>query len=135
MPSMSREGERRERGERHISCACSVNFSLIRETAGRRLRRFPAQESRSKRSRRIRWKKQWFGYSRQPFFSFFLLLLKWKQQSLNIIVRCVEGSYFQNAKDCTNDFESCLVIVWAIDVDDVIFEGCKWPVEEHKRIG
>ena len=31
--------------------------------------------------------------------------------------------------------ESCLVIVWAIDVDDVIFEGCQWPVEEHKRIG
>ena len=42
---------------------------------------------------------------------------------------------FQNEKDCTNNFESCLVIVWAIDVYDVIFEGCKWPVEEHKRIG
>ena len=47
---------------------------------------------------------------------------------------CVEGSYFQNANDCTNDFESCLVIVWAIDVDDFTFEGRKWPVEEHKRI-
>ena len=33
-----------------------------------------------------------------------------------------------------NDFKSCLVIVWAIDVDDVISEGCKRPVEEHKRI-
>ena len=31
--------------------------------------------------------------------------------------------------------ESCLVIVWAIDVNDVIFEGCKWPVEELKQIG
>ena len=40
-------------------------------------------------------------------------------------------SYFQKAKDCTDNFESCLVIVWAIDVDDVIFEGCKRPVEEH----
>ena len=47
----------------------------------------------------------------------------------------MEGSYFQRAKDCTNDFESCLVIVWAIDVDDFIFEGCKRPVEELKRIG
>ena len=47
----------------------------------------------------------------------------------------MEGSYFQKAKDCTNDFESCLMIVWAIDVDDVICEGCKRPVEEHKRIG
>ena len=27
------------------------------------------------------------------------------------------------------------MIVWAIDEDDVIFEGCKWPVEEYKRIG
>ena len=47
----------------------------------------------------------------------------------------MEGSYFQKAKDCTNDFESCLVIVRAIDVDDVICEGCKRSVEEHKRIG
>ena len=47
----------------------------------------------------------------------------------------MEGSYFQNEKDCTNNFESRLVIVWAINVYDVIFEGCKWPVEEHKRIG
>ena len=38
-------------------------------------------------------------------------------------------------RKCKRLFESCLVIVWAIDVDDVIFEGCKWPVEEHKRIG
>ena len=45
----------------------------------------------------------------------------------------MEGSYFQKAKDCINDFESSLVIVWAID--DVIFEGCKGPVEEYKRIG
>ena len=28
----------------------------------------------------------------------------------------------------------CFMIVWAIDVD-VIWEGCKRPVEEHKRIG
>ena len=46
----------------------------------------------------------------------------------------MEGSYFQKAKDCSNDFESCLMIIWAIDVD-VICEGCKRPVEEHKRIG
>ena len=47
----------------------------------------------------------------------------------------MEGSYFQITKDCINDFESSLSIVWAIDVDDVICEGCKGPVEEHKRIG
>ena len=44
---------------------------------------------------------------------------------------CVEGSYFQKAKDCANDFKSCLAIVWAIDVDDIICEGCKRPVKEH----
>ena len=38
----------------------------------------------------------------------------------------MEGSYFQIAKDCINDFKSSLVIVWAIDVDDVICEGCNW---------
>ena len=43
----------------------------------------------------------------------------------------MEGNYLQKAKDCTNDFESCLLIVWAIDVDDVICEGCKRPVEVH----
>ena len=41
------------------------------------------------------------------------------------------------AKDCTfycrNDLDFCPLIVWAID--DVTCEGCKGPVEEHKRIG
>ena len=59
------------RGE--FCCACSVNFSLIRETAAMRPRRFPTRESRRKRSSKIRRKKQWFEYLRQPFFSFFLL--------------------------------------------------------------
>ena len=43
---------------------------------------------------------------------------------------CAEGSYFQKAKNCTNDFESRLVIVWAIDVDDVICERCKRNTNE-----
>ena len=47
----------------------------------------------------------------------------------------LKGSYFQKAKDCTNNLESCLVIVWAINVNDVICEGCKRPVEEIERIG
>ena len=43
------EGKQREsRGA--FSCACSVNFSLIPETAGLRLRRFSARESQKKRS-------------------------------------------------------------------------------------
>ena len=33
----------------------------------------------------------------------------------------MEGSYFQNTKDCTNDFVSCLEIVWAIDVEVMLF--------------
>ena len=43
----------------------------------------------------------------------------------------MEGSYFQKRKDCTNDFESFLVIFWAIDVDDVIFEECRRPFKEY----
>ena len=54
-------------------CACPVNFTLIRETAGMHLHRFPSRESRKKRSSKIRRKKQWFEYLRQLFFSFFLL--------------------------------------------------------------
>ena len=34
-----------------------------------------------------------------------------------------------------NDFKSRFMIVWAIDVDDVIYEGCRRLVEEHRRIG
>ena len=37
-------------------CACFVSFSLMRETAGMHLRRFSAQGSREKRSRKIRRK-------------------------------------------------------------------------------
>ena len=51
-------------------CAYSVNFSLILETAAMRPRRFPARESRKKRNIKIRRKKQWFEYLRQPFYHF-----------------------------------------------------------------
>ena len=51
-------------------CACSVNFSLIRETAAMRPRRFPARESRKKRNIKIRRTKKWFEYLRQPFYHF-----------------------------------------------------------------
>ena len=39
------------------------------------------------------------------------------------------------AKEYANNFESCFMIVWAIDVDDVINEGFKRLFEEHRRIG
>ena len=38
---------------------------------------------------------------------------------------------FKKQKIAQTKFESCLAIVWAIDVDDVISERCKRPVEEH----
>ena len=43
----------------------------------------------------------------------------------------MEGSYFQKAK--TVQTTSSLVIVWAIDVDDIICEGCKKPVVTSKK--
>ena len=112
-------------------CACSVNFSLMLETAGMRLRQFSAQESRKERSRKIRRKTTMDRVFETTFLVIFPSELRWKRQSLKIVVWCVEGSYFQKAKDCTDDFESCLVFVWAINVDDVICEECKRPVEEH----
>ena len=47
----------------------------------------------------------------------------------------MKGSDFQEAKDYTDDSGSCLMIVWAINEDDIICERCKRSVEEHKRIG
>ena len=49
-------GKRNNLTEQAFCCACSVNFSLKRETAAMRLRRFPAQESRKKRGRIVRRK-------------------------------------------------------------------------------
>ena len=49
-------------------------------------------------------------------------------RSSNCYVVCGK-SYFEQ-KDFTNDFEFFLVIVWAIDVDDVICEGCKRNTNE-----
>ena len=34
-----------------------------------------------------------------------------------------------------NDFEFCFMIVWAINVNDVNYEGWKRLVEEYRRIG
>ena len=50
-----------------------------------------------------------------------------------IVVWCVEGSDFQKAKEYA--YESYVMIVCTIDVDDVIYEGYKTLVEEHRRIG
>ena len=61
------------------------------------------------------------------------LELRWKHQNLKIVVWRVEGSDFLKTKDYTIDLESCAMIFGAIDVDDVICEGCKRPVEEHSR--
>ena len=68
-----------------------------------RLRRFPAQESPKKRSRKILRKTTKIEYFRQPFLTFFPLLHRWRRQSPKLLLG-VEGSDFQKAKDYTNDF-------------------------------
>ena len=80
---------------------------MIRETAGMRLRQFPARETRKKRSSKICREKQWFEYLRQPSFSFFFFNVDRSGKSskllyYTIVVYCGEGSYFQNAKDCSS---------------------------------
>ena len=42
---------------------------------------------------------------------------------------------FQKVKTYTNDFESCFKIVKAIDEEEVICEGCRRAIEEHRRTG
>ena len=97
-------------------------FVCGRSVAGMCLRRFPTKDSLKKI---IRWKTTMDRVFNTTF----------KRQSLKFVVWCVKGSDFQKEKDYTIDFESCFMVVWAIDIDDVIGEGCKRPVEEHKRIG
>ena len=54
-------------------------------------------------------------------------------KSSDCCVAC--GRKLFSKKDGTNDLESCLMIAWAIDVDNVFCERWKRPFEEHKRIG
>ena len=65
-------------------CACPVNFSLIRETAGMRLRRFPFRESRKKRSSKI-------GLRRFRYLSSSLL-----SSSLHVPYRITEFATYHN---------------------------------------
>ena len=60
-------------------------FSSMRQTAGVRLRRFSAQESRKKRSRKIRRKKQWIEYLSQLFLSFSLCNLNGSGKVLKLL--------------------------------------------------
>ena len=63
------------------------------------------------------WKQQWIEYLKQPclrqiFLSFIPMWLRWKRQSLKIVVWWLEGNYLSKAKYHTNDSESCPLIVF-----------------------
>ena len=60
------------------------------------------------------------------------------RKSKNGCVVCRKKSQpnnFQKVKAYINDFESCFKMVKAIDEDEVICEGCRRAVEEHRRTG
>ena len=61
------------------------------------------------------------------------------KQSKNGCVVCGRNSqprYFQKAKSYEKEFKCCFGIVGrAIDTEDVICEGCRRAVEEHRRTG
>ena len=50
-------------------------------------------------------------------------------KSENCCVMCGRNLFSKSRR--LYNFESSLVVVWAIDVDHVICEGCKRLVEEH----
>ena len=99
-----------------------------------RLRRFPAQESPKKRSRKILRKTTKIEYLRQPFLTFFPLLHRWRRQSPKLLLGVWKEVIFKKQKIIQTTSESCFMIVLAIDVDYFICKGCKRPVEEHKCI-
>ena len=107
---MESNADRKTRCIGAFYCACSVNFSLIRETAAMRLRRFPARESRKKRSSKIRRKKQWFEYLRQPFSHFFFCNVDGSGKSLKLLCDVWKEVIFRMQKivrvlsrDCLGD--------------------------------
>ena len=61
-------------------------FWWAKTNASMRLRRFPAQESPKKRSRKILRKTTKIEYFRQPFLTFFPLLHRWRRQSPKLLL-------------------------------------------------
>ena len=109
-------------------------FWWAKTNASMRLRRFPAQESPKKRSRKILRKTTKIEYFRQPFLTFFPLLHRWRRQSPKLLLGVWKEVIFKKQKIIQTTSESCFMIVLAIDVDYFICKGCKRPVEEHKCI-
>ena len=88
-------------------CTCSVNFGLMRETAGVRLQQFPARESRKKRRRKIRRKTAVGRVFKTTFLVIFPLWnLDGSGKVLKLLCNVWKEVIFKS-KDCTNDFESC----------------------------
>ena len=112
----------------------SLFFWWAKTNASMRLRRFPAQESPKKRSRKILRKTTKIEYLRQPFLTFFPLLHRWRRQSPKLLLGVWKEVIFKKQKIIQTTSESCFMIVLAIDVDYFICKGCKRPVEEHKCI-
>ena len=112
----------------------SFFFLWAKTNASMRLRRFPAQESPKKRSRKILRKTTKIEYFRQPFLTFFPLLHRWRCQSPKLLLGVWKEVIFKKQKIIQTTSESCFMIVLAIDVDYFICKGCKRPVEEHKCI-
>ena len=110
----------------------SFFFWWAKTNASMRLRRFPAQESPKKRSRKILRKTTKIEYLRQPFLTFFHLLHRWRRQSPKLLLGVWKEVIFKKQKIIQTTSESCFMIVLAIDVDYFICKGCKRPVEEHK---
>ena len=81
------------------------------ETAGMRLCRSPAQELRKKKGGKYVEKQQWIEYLGHLSYNFSLCNLDGRGKTLKLLYDVWKEVIFKTAKDCTNDFGSCLVIV------------------------
>ena len=135
MPPYRRYSVTMSRGA--FCCACSFNFSVMRETTGVHLRRFLAQESRKKGRRKIHQKNNnWSSICDNFSRHFSRCNIDGRGKVLKLLRNVWKEVIFKNQKIVQTTSSLVLyVVVWAIDGDDVISEGCKRPVEEHKRIG
>ena len=130
--------------EGHFAAHAAVKFCLLRVTAGMRPRRAYVFVSRQFSNRcgssgaRNTMARLFMFVVILEIFSQCYLAESAKKSKIGCVVcgRKSQPRYFQKAKSYKKEFKCCFGIVGrAIDTEDVICEGCRRAVEEHRRTG
>ena len=130
--------------EGHFAAHAAVKFCLLRVTAGMGPRRAFVFVSRQFSNRcgssgaRNTMARLFVFVVILEIFSQCYLAESAKKSKIGCVVcgRKSQPRYFQKAKSYEKEFKCCFGIVGrAIDTEDVICEGCRRAVEEHRRTG